>query len=177
MTSSVYTAQKTDLCASFTPGTISSASIDFTFLGRQTFGSVGADASGAWSCACRPIRRPACKDIAACLDKILTMHMTSVMDYALSPGHPGIRASRASGLPQRPPTALPGGGPRGLAPYVTSSGRPSSCSPASSSSRRWPWAWWPWPWPSPRRASWVPWARWTPCPSSRGTRRSLRPSA
>lgn len=93
------------------------ATMDFTFLGRSytfrvwrtggrsndkfikgfhsyaprdnaTFGSVGADASGALVVRMSTDQKTsavmqACKDIAACLDKILTVHMTSVMDYAL----------------------------------------------------------------------------------------------
>jgi hypothetical protein len=93
------------------------ATIDFTFLGRSytfrvwrtggrsndkfikgfhsytprdtvTFGSVGADASGALVVRMSTDQKTAavvhaCKDIATCLDKIMTVHMTSVMDYAL----------------------------------------------------------------------------------------------
>lgn len=60
----------------------------YTPRDNTAFGSVGADASGAIVVRMSTDQKTravlqACKDIAACLDKILTVHMTSVMDYAL----------------------------------------------------------------------------------------------
>eukprot|EP00955_Chlamydomonas_euryale_P034246 349732-Chlamydomonas_euryale.AAC.1 len=61
-----------------------------SYMPRDTevFGSIGSDASGALVVRMSTDQKTAavvhaCKDIAACLDKILTVHMTSVMDYAL----------------------------------------------------------------------------------------------